>query len=131
MSGISNLVYEYVLSEENYSEGAVIIEEGSHGDSIYVVLEGHVKILKKTPKGTVVIDTLEEGDVFGEMVFLMKEKTRTASVVANGPVLVGILHFERLAREWESVSPHLRRVITLMAKKLRGATTKAVALANG
>jgi len=131
MSGISNLVYEYVLSEENYSEGVMIIEEGSHGDSIYVVLEGQVKILKKTPKGTVVIDTLEEGDVFGEMVFLMKEKTRTASVVANGPVLIGILDFERLAREWESVSPHLRRVITLMSKKLREATTKAVALANG
>lgn len=130
MSSVSNLVYEYVLSEENYSEGAMIIEEGSHGDSIYVVLKGQVKIQKKTPKGTVAIDTLEEGDVFGEMVFLMKEKTRTASVVANGPVLVGILDSERLAREWESVSPHLRRVTTLMAKKLRDATIKAVLLAK-
>jgi len=130
MSDISNLVYKYILSEENHSEGSVIIEEGSHGDSVYVVLKGQVRVQKRTPKRTVVIDTVEEGDVFGEMVFLMHEKTRTASVVALGPVQVGVLDSERLSREWQSLSPQLRRVLTNMAKKLRDATVKAVALAD-
>ena len=44
-------IHAYVASEEFYPDGSVVIEEGTVGDWVYVILEGSVKVRKKTPKG--------------------------------------------------------------------------------
>jgi CRP-like cAMP-binding protein len=41
---------EYLASEFTCQDGSVIIEEGSKGDWIYVLLEGYAKVKKRTPK---------------------------------------------------------------------------------
>ena len=43
---IDGLLYGYVASEENYPDKAVIIEEGSKGDWVYVILKGSAKVKK-------------------------------------------------------------------------------------
>ena len=43
-------VHAYIASEEFYPNGSVIIEEGTVGDWVYVILEGSAKVRKKTPK---------------------------------------------------------------------------------
>ena len=48
----------YIAEEMSYSNGDVIIEEGSQGSWIYVILEGSAKVKKRTPRGIVTIDTL-------------------------------------------------------------------------
>jgi CRP-like cAMP-binding protein len=99
---------------------SVILEEGSVGDWVYVILEGSVKVRKKTPKGVVTVDTLKEGDVFGEMGFLEGGKRlRSASVVASGDVWVGILDGEKLTRDFELIPSNLRALIRSLALKLR------------
>jgi len=77
----------YIMEVKTYSGGEVIIEEGSFGSWIYVILEGSVKVKKRTAKGMVTIDSLKEGEVFGEMVFLEGGTgARSASVIAaEGP----------------------------------------------
>jgi len=97
-------VHAYVASEEFYPNDSVIIEEGTVGDWVYVILEGSAKVRKKTPKGLVTVDTLKEGDVFGEMGFLEGGKRlRSASVVASGDVWVGVLDGEKLTRDFEMI----------------------------
>ena len=59
-----HLLLGYIASEETYEDRTVIIEEGSKGEWICVVLEGRVKVKKKTEKGKVTLDTLKEGDIF-------------------------------------------------------------------
>ena len=66
---IDQLLYVYVLSEEDYPANAVIVREGSKGEWIYIVLEGKVKIKKNTPKGMVTIGAFKEGDIIGEIYF--------------------------------------------------------------
>ncbi len=84
---VHHTIHAYVASEEFYPNGSVIIEEGTVGDWVYVILEGSAKVRKKTSKGLVTVDTLKEGDVFGEMGFLEGGKRlRSASVVASGDV---------------------------------------------
>jgi hypothetical protein len=53
---------------------------------------------------------------------------RSASVVADGPVRVGVLDIERLIKEYEAVSPRLRALFRSMTTKLRETTKKAVAM---
>ena len=84
-------LHSYVVEETTYSDREVIIEEGSKGSWIYVILEGIAKVKKRTPKGMVTVDILREGEVFGEITFLEAGmSTRSASVIAaDGEVREG------------------------------------------
>jgi CRP-like cAMP-binding protein len=122
--------YNYVVKEKTYPDGTVIIEEGSKGDWVYVVLEGHVKVKKRTSKGMLNLDTLEEGAVFGEIAFLEKGKSvRSASVIAaDGPVRVGVLNSQLLAKDYEALSPHLKEVLRTLIIQVKEASEKLCAI---
>jgi CRP-like cAMP-binding protein len=127
---IDPVVYEYIASEVECPANEVIIEEGSKGDWVYVVLEGRVKVKKRTPKGLIVIDTLSEGDIFGEIAFLEGEDAdRSATVMAaEGSVRLGILDKELLIKHYSAMSPTLRAIIKSLAIKVRE-TTKRICTA--
>jgi len=120
---IDQFVYGYVANEETYSDKAVIIEEGGKGDWVYVILEGRAKVRRKTPKGVVTLDTLKEGDIFGEMVLLTTgQELRSATVMADGPVRLGVLDSERLVKDYGELSPQLRALIRSLIRRLKEAT---------
>ncbi|NTV32666.1 MAG: cyclic nucleotide-binding domain-containing protein [Deltaproteobacteria bacterium] len=128
---VHHTIHAYVASEEFYPNGSVIIEEGTVGDWVYVILEGSAKVRKKTSKGLVTVDTLKEGDVFGEMGFLEGGKRlRSASVVASGDVWVGILDGEKLTADFEMSPSNLKALIRSLVLKLREITTNVCSLAS-
>jgi CRP-like cAMP-binding protein len=73
-------VARYTL-EERHPQGAVLIEEGAEGDQFFVVVEGDVQVLR----GGEVVDTLGQGQFFGE-VALLGHAARNATVRAATPV---------------------------------------------
>ncbi|MCP4666620.1 MAG: cyclic nucleotide-binding domain-containing protein [Deltaproteobacteria bacterium] len=126
---LDQFVYGYIAGEESYEDKALIIEEGNKGDWIYVIMEGQVKVKKRTPRGMVTLQILRQGEFFGEMALLEHGKwIRTASVIADGPVRLGVLDNERLIKDYESISPRLRALFRAMTMKLRETTKKAVTL---
>ena len=63
-----------------YPKGAVVVSEGDNTDSLYVILEGRVKIYASDQDGhEVVFGTQGPGEYFGEMV--LDEGPRSASVI--------------------------------------------------
>jgi len=130
---LDQLLYVYIMNEEDYPANSTIVREGSKGDWIYVILEGTVKVKKNTPRGMVTISTLKEGDTIGEMTLfdtVVGEKTRTASAIAEGgPVKVGVLDTDRLLKDFESVSPQLKGLTRTLVKRLSDTTLRAVKLA--
>lgn len=122
-------VHAYIATEEFYPNDSVIIEEGTVGDWVYVILEGSAKVRKKSPKGMVTIDTLKEGDMFGEMGFLAGGKrVRSASVIASGDVWVGVLDNEKLTTDFNQIPSDLRALIRSLVLKLRESTAKLCSL---
>jgi CRP-like cAMP-binding protein len=127
---IDSFISEYIVREEIFEPDSVILREGKRGDWIFILLEGRLKVKKGTGKGMITIDTLKEGAIVGEMVMLKNsEGLRTASVVAEGRVRLGILDKERLQREYELLSPQLRSLIKTLALRLEETTRKASLLA--
>ena len=115
---------EYVVNEQLYLDGTVIVEESSVGNWIFVILEGSARVKKKTDKGQITLDVLKEGDIFGEMEFLEGAKRpRTASLVASSDVWVGILDVDRLLKDYELVYPKLRILIRSLMAKYKETTT--------
>ncbi|TET94471.1 MAG: cyclic nucleotide-binding domain-containing protein [Desulfobacteraceae bacterium] len=129
---VDSIIYGYIVKEEIVQPDFTIIEEGAKGDWVYVVLKGRVKVKKRTPKGTVTIDTLGEGAIIGEIPFLLKTRQlRTASVIAEGVVKLGILDKERLEKEYELLSPQLKSLIRTLVLRLKETTKKASLIAGG
>nr|ADI21617.1 cAMP-binding proteins - catabolite gene activator and regulatory subunit of cAMP-dependent protein kinases [uncultured myxobacterium HF0130_06F04] len=66
-----------------YSAGELIFDEGNVGDSMYVIAEGSVEVLRKNPQGELLpIAVLQAPQFFGEMSLIDKEY-RSATVRAN------------------------------------------------
>jgi CRP/FNR family cyclic AMP-dependent transcriptional regulator len=122
-------LYSHVAKEEDYADRSVIIEEGSTGYWIYVILEGKVRVTQKTPQGAVTIDTLREGDIFGEMAFFERgESSRTASIIADGPVRLGLLDSDQLEKDYEALSSQLKELVTTLIVRLKETTRRASTL---
>ena len=66
---------------QKYDANTAIIKEGEEDHSFYIILSGVVTIHKNDQK----IDSLQEGDCFGEMGYLAKAK-RSTSVIAQTDV---------------------------------------------
>lgn len=66
-----------------YKNGEIVCREGDEGDCMFVIQAGTVRVSKDTPSGEVVIATLGEGEIFGEMA-LFDKLPRSATVSACG-----------------------------------------------
>ena len=73
-----------LFSIRSFSDGEIVFSEGDVGDSMYVIAEGTVEILRKSPDGDFQsIAELHGPQFFGEMSLIDKEY-RSASVRARG-----------------------------------------------
>lgn len=75
-----------VLEAKDYSDGASVFDEGAPGDSMYFIVDGRVRIEKRSHAADSVRKTLtvlDAGDYFGEMA-LLDQKPRSASAVVTG-----------------------------------------------
>lgn len=65
-----------------------IIREGAVGDSMFMVLEGDVRVTKRVRANTSEVTVLPAGSLIGEMNFIDEGGQRSATVCAHTPVEV-------------------------------------------
>ncbi len=124
--------YMYVVDEDEFRDGATLVTEGGHGNWIWVILEGIVKITMETSNGTMEIARLGEGCFIGTVIsFLERDYARNATVTAVGDIQVGVLDSQRLYQEYISLSEELRVLIPGLDGRLKNITDRAVELFEG
>jgi CRP-like cAMP-binding protein len=136
-SGITTLKgplvdYLYIADEETYHDGELIVEEGKHGSWMWVVLEGVVEIVKKTPSGPLSLGRISEGSFIGDIAtFLAKEHVRGASAFARGTVQLGVIDSQRLSNEFSSLSRKFRDLLLSFDQRLKLVSGNALRLRLG
>lgn len=101
---------------ETYKTGEEIVTEGSLGDAIYLILEGHTSVTKKELSNRQLAQ-LEAGDFFGEM-SLVEATSRSATVVAIDEVKVFRLPNPELHRLAEEDPQSMNRMLVVIVRTL-------------
>lgn len=119
--------YSYVIQENNYRDGESIVNEGSHGNWIWVILDGTVEIARDITDGPISIVRLGKGCFIGTFTsFLFTDYPRSATAKAIGEVQLGLLDILRLSGEYTSLSTDFRNLLISIAGRLKKITDKMV-----
>lgn len=104
------------LKKLRFSGDRVIFRDDQRGDSLYLVLEGAVKISKKLKTGgEIILGVLHEGDFFGEL-DLIDRRQRSAQATSIGRCSLAVIRrkeFNLLAKKSPNFVRNLLMMVTL------------------
>jgi len=119
--------YSYIVDEEGFYDGDEIVQEGNHGDWIWVILEGTAEISKQAETGPVQLLRIGDGAFLGSVAALISGgKVRSATAKAVGNVQLGMLDSQLLANELANVSADFRSLLISIDSRLRQIIETAV-----
>ncbi|MFP4466348.1 MAG: Crp/Fnr family transcriptional regulator [Candidatus Goldiibacteriota bacterium] len=120
-----------VCEEIELKKGEAVFREGEAGDSMYIVKEGNVNIVKETAAGRKKIAVISEGEFFGEMA-LIENSLRSASVFAGDKTVLIKLStqdFRRLKDDFAKTGFKVADVLLkFMSQRIRRTTNTAAKL---
>src|SRR5437899_74331 len=99
-----------------FGRGEPVIEEGSPGDSMFVLLRGEANVLVSKNGSTIQVATLNSGDCFGEMSLLTGEP-RSATVRADRDCYVMEIGKPTMAEVLHSAPECLVQLSELLAQR--------------
>jgi CRP/FNR family transcriptional regulator/CRP/FNR family cyclic AMP-dependent transcriptional regulator len=113
-----------------YRRGETIVQQGQPGDAFYVIVRGRVAVAIVAPDGReVVLNTLGEGEHFGEMA-LLDDAPRSASVIAQEKSDLAILSRAVFLDLLKTNFVLTRALLTAFSARLRRANATIEGLAS-
>ena len=104
-----------VVEEIDCTPGEIIIQEGSVGDTMYLVVKGEVSVIKDLDGiNEIEIDRINAGDYFGEMA-LFEDAVRSVSIRTEEACRFMVLHkqeFKELVREYPQIALEICKVLS-------------------
>lgn len=112
-----------VCKEEHFVSGEYIFREGEHGNRLYLIVEGDVRISRNVPgSGEEALAVLKPGALFGEMAVFDRSERSTDAISNGGTVALTInrAEFEMLLDfNRELAYKVLWSVVRLLSSRLR------------
>lgn len=130
LQGDTLTAIDNLTSTRQYPKNSVLINEGDISNSMYLLMNGKVKVYLSDEDGReFILNTLEPGDYFGEFSLLDEQETRTASVMTVEKSDFKILtraDFDQLRRDYPEINQVL---ITNLVGTIRHLTDNVKSLA--
>jgi ABC-type multidrug transport system fused ATPase/permease subunit/pSer/pThr/pTyr-binding forkhead associated (FHA) protein len=118
-----------LLNLERFSPGEEVVTQGERGDKLYLVNRGQLEVVVSDERSERSVNTLHEGDYFGEMA-LLTDEPRSATVRATMPSDLYSLArsaFESLVER----EPEIRSLVAATVAGRRSALATAALAAEG
>ncbi|BBB32165.1 CRP/FNR family transcriptional regulator, anaerobic regulatory protein [Thermotomaculum hydrothermale] len=114
--------------EKRVTKGEIIVSENELGDSMYLILEGEVKVSLMSEEGKeIILSTLRKGDCFGEM-SLLDGEPRSANVIALTDTELLELSRESFLNEIVSNKHIAGAILKVLSMRLREANERILGL---
>lgn len=114
---------------QTFPSDETVVEMGDPGQSLYIVLDGEVKVVYPSTSGDFELARLGPGDFFGEMA-LLNEKPRSATVRTLTPVRTLVLEkedFRHVVSEMAGLALHL---LSALSMRIRNADEQISSLSD-
>jgi CRP/FNR family cyclic AMP-dependent transcriptional regulator len=109
--------------------GQVLFDQSTPSDRAYIIRTGSVDLVLSTPDGReLVINSMESGDIFGELGVLTGE-LRSTRAIAREPSEVISIAGSALLVELDRQPRLMRRILNITSQRLRLSTERESALA--
>ena len=110
-----------VVEEVDYPVGEIIIKEGDAGDTLFLMIQGEVSVIKDWGEiNEVEIDRMTDGEYFGEMA-LFEDTVRSVSIRTEKSSAFMVLHkqeFKEIVREYPQIALEICKVLSGRIRKL-------------
>ena len=100
------------LARVHFPAGALLFREGDTGQRFFIIMNGEVQVIKQLGGREHILQTLSQGDYFGEISLFLNEGHRTASVRS-------LTNVDLLAMSRVDFEPLLNQHPTLALKLMR------------
>ena len=101
-----------------FKKGDVIFEISERSDDLYLISTGKVEIISREG---MVLATLGDGELFGEMASIMGERERTARAVALTNAVIDVVDSGTMQRKLTEGDPVLRALVRNLSLRLADA----------
>jgi len=114
--------YSFIVEEECFEDKKKIVSEGSHGNWMWVILEGKALVSRGRGEKEIPILYLGEGSFIGGLeVLVFGDHVRPATVTAVGKVKAALLDTHRLSNELMALTPEFRRSLLSLSAEAKKA----------
>jgi len=112
-----------VTEEAAFGEGEQVFQEGDQGDTLYLVLDGDVSVIKSCNlEKEIELDSIGAGDYFGEMA-LFGDDRRSATIRVKKTsrfLTLNKQELQEIVREYPQIALHVCRVLSMRIRHLHG-----------
>ena len=107
------------MQTESFARGTTIFDEGEPGDTLYIIIDGKVKLARHAPDGREnLLSVMGPSDMFGEL-SIFDPGPRTSSAVCVTEVEAATMDSEML-RTWINDHPEIsQQLLRVLARRLR------------
>ena len=124
---LDNLVQ--ATARKSYPKDSTLVEENEFGETLYMILNGRVKVTNIGPDGKeVILSVLGPGEFFGEM-SLLDDEPRSATVVTMEKTEMMTLRRQEFLNLLETDKEILTRLLATLSGRLRHANAQIKSLA--
>lgn len=104
-----------------FTSGRFLMQEGEEAGEAYLIDKGKVQVYRQAEGGgKLVLGTLAEGDIVGEMALITNDK-RSASVMALEDTEVSVLTKDILRRNLKKLPPYIEKIMSTLTRRLQTA----------
>jgi hypothetical protein len=115
------------MSSIHIPAGQIIFKEGEDSDKAYIVRSGKVEIFRRIQQGTLLLATLGEGEIFGEM-GVLSEQPRAANASALTDVTLTEIHRHLFLNHMAQEPEEVLLVMRALMERLREANRSVAKL---
>lgn len=111
---------EWKFGTRAYQAGDQVFQEGDMGIEAYIVQSGEIEIRKSMGPGQdeVLLGTLNEGAIFGEMA-LVDDECRMASAVCSRDAILRVIPVDVFEAKYSRADPFIRALIRVLVRNAR------------
>ena len=110
-----------VTKEQAYSEDRIVINQGDVGETVFLIINGQVEVIKELTDGDeLFLDKIESGDAFGEMA-LLENEPRSATVrttKASSFLMLNQQEFNETVLEYPKIALKICKVLSSRIRHL-------------